>query len=191
MRSSNAVTVTTPPIIPAHLDAYTEVFGGTAFPSAMWANESHPSASGYDALAALMTAALPADLGSGTVAILSDSWGIQGATNITTAITGSFPSASVVDASVSGNRLDQMIARFDADVAAHDPDVCVHFSCFANDIYRGRTEAQIKTDIATLVGLCRTEGCELLLFGVAPFSEHAATSATLAPIIRNYVGAYG
>lgn len=51
--------------------------------------------------------------------VLTDRWAYK------VGITNGYAPANIINAGISGNRSDQMLSRLQADVLAHNPDVCV------------------------------------------------------------------
>ncbi|AUM16455.1 MULTISPECIES: GDSL-type esterase/lipase family protein [Rhodococcus] len=93
------------------------------------------------------------------------------------------------NAGVGGNRYDQMLARFDADVIAHNPRF-VFIGSATNDIGGGRTVAQITADLDAMIDKCRASGAQVIVMTIPPRSTHNTVSmrAKVAEINR-YISA--
>lgn len=76
----------------------------------------------------------------------------------------------VYNAGVGGNRWDQMLARFDTDVIAHNPSI-VFLGSPTNDIGAGRTVAQITADGENMIEKCRAIGARLVILQIEPRSS--------------------
>lgn len=156
----------------------------------VWSNDSHIF-NGGKTFGRFIANAITAD--PGTVVVLGDSWDSPANgeyLGFKASIEARFPSATVVNAWTSGNRLDQMVARWETDVAPSSPDTVVIMSGFANDVYQNRTADQLKATITDLVGLCVDEGCDLYMAGVAPFNVYPSRASSLAPVVEGYVNSY-
>lgn len=76
------------------------------------------------------------NLDSSKHVMLGDSWFDFG--DIQDRITDRLPNAVIFEEGVGGNKADQLVARFDADCAAHKPDY-VWIMCGTNDYFSNRT----------------------------------------------------
>jgi acyl-CoA thioesterase-1 len=72
---------------------------------------------------------------------------------------------SVANASVSGDTSAGGLARIDAALARHRPAVVI-VELGANDALRGLPVAQMKTNLATIVGRSKKSGARVLLVGM-------------------------
>ncbi len=120
------------------------------------------------------------DPGSSAIAWLGDSWGLG-----TTTAAGQFKTAlearlghtiTLINASVTGNTLADMVARFDTDVRPYAPLYCV-VQYGANDISQGRSQSQMETDLDQIIDKCRSRGIIPVIAGLPPFGSQLATAA--------------
>lgn len=108
---------------------------------------------------------------------LGDSWG----TGTTPAALGTMLSTrtgrtvTVVNAAVTGNRLDQMNARIATDVIPHGPRACI-VQYGANDIVQGRSQANMEADIDTCIATLRAAGIRPIIVGIPPIRSAPTTS---------------
>jgi hypothetical protein len=161
-------------------NAWIDVFDSTPYPGALWSNEAHPTTAGYENFASYVAAGMPDDPGTGTVVILGDSWGAD-KTHINAAIEARFGTAStIINSAVGGNTVGQMLARWDAEVAVHDPHTVIHQSALMNDssfVGNGtRTVAQVEADMEAIVAKAQAIGAHLVIPGAAPYSLQQTAS---------------
>lgn len=83
----------------------------------------------------------------------------------------------VYNAAVSGYRIDQVLARFDAFVAPQTPDLVI-LTAGTNDIRQSRTMAQWKADLIAYFEKCKTIGADLIVGAIWPSDDNAAHAAT-------------
>jgi hypothetical protein len=108
---------------------------------------------------------------------LGDSWG----TGTTPADLGTMLSTrtgrtvTVVNAAVSGDRLDQMNARIATDVIPHGPRACL-VQYGANDVVQSRSQANMEADIDTCIATLRAAGIRPIIVGIPPITSVLATS---------------
>jgi lysophospholipase L1-like esterase len=60
-----------------------------------------------------------------------------------------------INSGVSGERIDQMLARFSTDVLAKSPDTCIILGGI-NDLFQRKTVAETIGNISAIVNLCKT-----------------------------------
>lgn len=166
--------------------AWIDVLDSTPDPSEMWADPAHLDTAGWEALSSACVAVMD-DPGDGAVVMLADSWGVQGGSVLEAALTSEFGAVDFIDSSVSGNRSDQMWARWDADVAAHDPVTIILFTGFANDVYQDASTATLRTTIKAMVASADTLGAQLIVPGVCPFSLHMVASQIRYHVVRSAI----
>lgn len=168
------------------VDIYNSVFAGVGYPSAQWANSSHPNATGYGAINAAVVAAMT-DPGAGTVVVIGDSWAVGGFADLQTKMDAAFGSVTMVNAGVSGNTLPDMNARFAADVAPSAPAYVIHYSGFANDIYANRLPADQETQLGIFLAACWALGARPVFLGVAPFTDYPSRSSASYAAVHAYL----
>lgn len=178
-------------------------FGNGSSVTHGWSNDTHP---GYSlSYAAFSQAVCDArrlsdtsryvieDPGAGYVAWVGDSWG-SGANGVadhfrTALETRLGRSVNYLNASVSGNRLDQMLNRFDADVAPYRPRYVV-FEYGANDLVAGRSQAFMEADSDLAVTKCRAIGATPVFPGIPPIASVIATAEARNDQIKARVESY-
>lgn len=74
--------------------------------------------------------------------------------------------AEVIGAGVSGDNIDQLIARFDSDVRSHLPDY-VWVMCGTNDYYQGITAEAFGQKISVLKSLIQSIGAKPVFFNAS------------------------
>lgn len=74
--------------------------------------------------------------------------------------------AEVINAGVSGNTIDQLIARFDTDVRVHAPHY-VWVMCGTNDYYAGTSASHFEQKISTLKSLIQSIGAKPIFFNAS------------------------
>lgn len=157
-------------------------YGGA--PGGNWSNASHLSAAGYTAWSEAIAAGMPAPASDATIVMLGDSWGLTRETGLKSAIdTAHGTDVTVLNESVGGDDLWQMLDRWD-DVLAHTPDVVVHYSGFANDIYSDNGTAALRADIEELLAKCEAAGADLVMPGAAPMYDHRTRSEVYYHAVR-------
>lgn len=119
------------------------------------------------------------DPGSRTLACIGTSWGV-GVTGwpvpLKAALEAKYGhSITVLNACVSGNRLDQMVARFDTDIAPANP-VLLIVEYGVNDLSAGRTQAQMEADADAMIAKCRSAGIVPVFTGIPPMASQLATA---------------
>jgi lysophospholipase L1-like esterase len=82
-------------------------------------------------------------------------------------------------AGVSGNRIDQMYARFNTDVAAHRPTLVILQGC-SNDLDQGYSAAQIFPSIVAIFRASQAIGASFIYIGTSGMSR--GTGAPVSPI---------
>ncbi|MGJ5667814.1 PKD domain-containing protein [Rhodococcus aetherivorans] len=84
----------------------------------------------------------------------------------------------VRNSGVGGNRYDQMLARFDADVMTYNPDIVILGSP-TNDIGAGRTIAQITADLEAMLAKVRSVGAIAVVLNIPPRTTFTTTDKRL------------
>lgn len=102
------------------------------------------------------------NLNRGRHVLFGDSWFVSGGA-IHNSMIARLPDAEVLSAGIVGNKADQMIARFTADVAALAPDF-VWVMVGTNDYYAGVTPALFEQQILQLRGLIQSIGAQAIFF---------------------------
>jgi hypothetical protein len=117
------------------------------------------------------------DPGSRPIVCLGDSWDTVGGgfTAIANAIQNRLPTAQLVCAGVSGQRLDQLVARMATDVFPYRPIYCILATAFMNDLTQNRTQSQMETDLDAFIDGCRANGIIPVIPGLAPSSNASIT----------------
>ena len=153
--------------------------------SPLWTNSSHLTVpDGFNAFAYFIANAKKVD---GTfvitdpgstrpVVFLGDSWFSNGGTVYAAQINARFPSAVVVNAGVSGNNSNNLIARFGTDVATNAAYVIID-EPGVNDIAGGVLPETIAANLETLIGLIRGIGATPIITGMVPLSDWPGQSA--------------
>lgn len=94
--------------------------------------------------------------------------GVTNATRFSTLIglAAGYAEADIINAGVGGNNSADMLARLQADVIAHNPDVCVMM--VGNNDFGGAgkvlTPAQYKANVVSIVGALRAAGIKPVVF---------------------------
>lgn len=82
-------------------------------------------------------------------------------------------------AGVSGNRIDQMYARFSTDVTPHRPTLVILQGC-SNDLDQGYSAAQIFPSIINIFRACQAIGASFIYIGTSGMAR--GTGAPVSPI---------
>jgi lysophospholipase L1-like esterase len=121
------------------------------------------------------------------IVMLGDSWGLAMHEMLGAALTARSGSpVTVINAAVSGQRLDQMVARFAADVLPHNPGTVVA-QYGANDLAASRSQALMEADVDALIALCRSNGIRAVISGIPPITSVLATAVVRNDQIRQRV----
>jgi hypothetical protein len=91
------------------------------------------------------------NLNTGKIVLLADSWGTPGSP-IASRLAARLPNATIVAKGVGGNRTDQLIARFSADVASENPDKVIVIGG-TNDYYQNAPPSNYEANNGTLKNL--------------------------------------
>lgn len=102
------------------------------------------------------------NLNRGRHVLFGDSWFVSGGA-IHNSMIARLPDAEVLSAGIVGNKADQVIARFTADVAALAPDF-VWVMVGTNDYYAGVTPALFEQQILQLRRLIQSIGAQAIFF---------------------------
>lgn len=154
-----------------------------------WGNDSHPVyALAYAAFAqAIADSRRPLDAsryvfedpGAAYVAYIGDSWGDgvnEAADQFKTALETRFGHAiNWKNASLTGNRLDQMTARMEQEVIPYRPRYLV-VQYGANDLSQGRSQALMEADFDAMALKCRLNGIVPVFPGLPPIASVLATA---------------
>lgn len=119
------------------------------------------------------------DPGNAAIVVLGDSWSVAatGGDNFVSSLNARFGrTLKVINSGTSGQRLDQMLARFSTDVAAYKPRYVVHFSAFMNDLSAGHSQSTMETNVDTFIDECRKIGAVPVLLGVGPMESELVTA---------------
>jgi lysophospholipase L1-like esterase len=84
-------------------------------------------------------------------------------------------SITLVNAALTGSRLDTMVARFDTDVLSHAPTTLI-IQYGANDLSQGRSQALMEADIDAMIAKCRTNNIVPVFAGLPPIASVLATA---------------
>lgn len=79
-------------------------------------------------------------------------------------IANGYAPGDVLNKGVGSDTSAGMLARFNADVIAHNPDVCVFAGCFANDWGAGVPLATSKNNLAAMIDLAQSAGIKCVVF---------------------------
>jgi lysophospholipase L1-like esterase len=102
---------------------------------------------------------------------------------------------TVVNHGISGNRTDQVLARFAADVAALAPRYCL-FVVGVNDISQGVANAAILANYTSLLNACQAAGIIAICLLVQPWTngtnaqmqQRDLLNANLTTLVQSYSG---
>lgn len=176
-----------------YVEAYQSLFGGAggAFPDARWANATHLTAAGLALWAAHILDGSPIPTsGAAKVVWFGDSWISQNPTVLATATTTHNPDATVVVSGVGGNKSDDMIARFAADVPT-DADFVIVNEPGVNDVYAKLTAQGMADNLETLIGLVREIGAVPIIAGQVPLSEYLTRSRSADLLMQAQISGGG
>jgi PKD repeat protein len=84
----------------------------------------------------------------------------------------------VINSGVGGNRYDQMLARFDADVMAYPSD-WVFIGSPTNDVTFGRSSTQIIADLEAMLDKCAADGRRVVIHNIPPRGSFVTTALRL------------
>jgi hypothetical protein len=117
------------------------------------------------------------DPGSQPIVCLGDSWDTVGGgfSGIANAVQHRIPTAQFVCAGVSGQRLDQLVARMATDVLPYKPAYCILATSFLNDLGQNRTQSEMETDLDNFINVCRANGIIPVIPGPAASSSPVIT----------------
>ncbi|MDO9417048.1 SGNH/GDSL hydrolase family protein [Pararhizobium sp.] len=104
----------------------------------------------------------PLNLDQGKHVLFGDSWAVAGYP-IATALAARLGNATVVAKGVNGNRSDQMVARFDADVTPENPDV-VWVLVSTNDFYASVAAGVFEANLLILKNKILAIGAQPIFF---------------------------
>lgn len=79
-------------------------------------------------------------------------------------IANGYAPADILNKCVGSDTSAGMLARFQADVIAHNPSVCVFAGCLANDWAAGVPVATSKSNVATMIDLAQAAGIKCVVF---------------------------
>jgi lysophospholipase L1-like esterase len=79
------------------------------------------------------------------------------------------PHWRVLNRGVTGERSDEIAARFDRDVLGHDPQVVVIIAG-VNDVYQGRDVAYVTTQLAALYSRTAAAGLAIVAGTIVPYN---------------------
>lgn len=79
------------------------------------------------------------------------------------------PDWAVVNQGINGQRSDEIRARFEEDVIAHQPAVVVIIAG-VNDVYQGRPPHQVKEDLAAMYARARQAGIRVVAGTIVPYN---------------------
>lgn len=83
------------------------------------------------------------------------------------------PAWEVVNQGVNGERSDQILARFDRDVLAHDPAAVV-IVAGVNDVYQGRTVEHVVEQLRTMYDRAKAKGIKVVAGSIVPYNTATA-----------------
>jgi len=96
-----------------------------------------------------------------TIALLGDSLTAESTAGYGTYIDDILLNATIINAGVAGNTLEDMNSRFSSDIANESPDVCILLGG-ANDIGDGRTLDQMQKSVQSIHSKCIKNNIELI-----------------------------
>ena len=150
-----------------------------AYPDPRWYNADHLTTSGYAQMAAHVADATDDQgnyvIGGGKITFLGNSWFVQGGNSWGNAILARTPSATIVNAGVSGNRSQALLDRFDTDVPT-DSDYVVFNEPGVNDIVSGVSTSAAVANLERLVAKIQAIGAIPVYVGIVPLSSQPARS---------------
>jgi len=146
-----------------------------------WVPSTHPSDFGYRSIADYwydaVIAAFPG-INTGTHGVFGDSYIANG--NIVTRLAEKLTGASAVyNLGVGGNRVSEMIARYDTDIVPLDLDYC-WCDGGVNEVLSLVPLATYQANVTTLVDMLAADGIQPFWFGVPPIMQQYTHSKLLA-----------
>lgn len=88
-------------------------------------------------------------------------------------VSGRHPGATVHNRGVNGERTDQILARFDRDVLAAQPDIVVVIAG-VNDIYQGRSAETVTATLAAIYARATAAGIRVVAGSIVPYNTASA-----------------
>ena len=127
-----------------------------------YANSSHANTHGFKAIAdfAVKSLGFGAQTG-GKHVLLGDSWFDEG--SIYNRLSQKLTGATLINKGIGGNTLQDLITRFDADVAPHSPEY-IWIMSGTNDYWQGVSTAQFKANLNTLINKSKAIGAKVIIF---------------------------
>jgi lysophospholipase L1-like esterase len=83
------------------------------------------------------------------------------------------PGWRLLNRGVNGERSDEIAARFDRDVLAHDPRVVVIIAG-VNDVYQGKAIDHVTTQLATMYARAQAAGIAIVAGTIVPYNTATA-----------------
>lgn len=96
---------------------------------------------------------------------LADRWAYK------VGIANGYAPADIINAGVSGNRSDQMLARLRADVLSHEPDVCV-LMLTVNDRTNNFTIAIHEANYRSIISQLQSEGIKVVVMSPPLYTQN-------------------
>jgi lysophospholipase L1-like esterase len=92
----------------------------------------------------------------------------------------------IVNCGVNGERSDQIVARFDRDVLAHQPDVVVIIAG-VNDVYQGRAAEHVMAQLSVMYGRAAEAGIAVVAGTIVPYNTATADQNARMHAINDWI----
>jgi lysophospholipase L1-like esterase len=96
------------------------------------------------------------------------------------------PSWTVLNRGVNGERTDQIAARFDRDVLAHDPDAVVILAG-VNDVYQGRSAESVTSALERMYARAREHGIAVIAATIVPYNTATADQNARMHAVNDWI----
>ena len=96
------------------------------------------------------------------------------------------PDWSLLNRGVNGERSDEIAARFDRDVLAHDPRVVVIIAG-VNDVYQGKEIDHVTTQLAAMYARAHAAGIAVVAGTIVPYNTATAEQNAKMRTINNWI----
>jgi lysophospholipase L1-like esterase len=96
------------------------------------------------------------------------------------------PDWRVLNRGVNGERSDEIAARFDRDVLAHDPRVVVIIAG-VNDVYQGKEIDHVTTQLSAMYARARAAGIAIVAGTIVPYNTATAEQNARMRAINNWI----
>lgn len=156
-------------------------------------NPTHPNINGYKAIADFgFRSAYSIITSNKTHALLGDSWfdvtEPSGAFTFALRLSERLPGSTIVNASIGGSTLCDLIERFDTDIAPANPQY-VWINSSINDYFNDVPTPIFKTRMQFLISKVQAIGAEAIVFDSAPAVGTSFAGNDLTELSYGYAGA--